>query len=445
MLLIRWLKQRHYMNDNLRKYLGYAFGEIVLVILGILIALQIDAWYEDRQIRANLQTQVQSVVESISQDLVGVTTLKRQRTDAIFKTNHLMALTGIQDDVDSWYNRDYVAFISQLIASSQVPIYLVPSTGAFQALESSGYANHIRDAGLRRKLNDYYATVERIVFAERELNNLIREVSLRYETDTTSGIYKPFLQEPLLAWEPDPNTGEIDEYAIAFRDDYLGLVTDSVTQTLVRSNRNQALLREYEHLLSLGSLLVREIEAYVRGERLADAEGTVFSTDNESAPPRVFNDGRFEAHSLGLFRAPTTAAFGQRVGDLQLEDDHLAVNYRGGDNWAFLYVTAGPIEVSVGKHALDYSRFDRIRLELKRNLGCEDLRLVLKDAEDPDDGSQTDVLLELSDDWATYDYPLSLFTDADLTQLNVVTGFLMLGEPCSLSVRDVTYLEPGET
>ena len=34
MLLIRWLKHRHYMNDNLRKYLGYAVGEIVLVIVG---------------------------------------------------------------------------------------------------------------------------------------------------------------------------------------------------------------------------------------------------------------------------------------------------------------------------------------------------------------------------------------------------------------------------
>ena len=445
MLLLRWLKQQHYMNDNLRKYLGYAMGEIALVIIGILIALQIDAWYEDRQTRANLQTQLQSVAESIVQDLVGVTNLKRQRTDAIFKTNHLTGLTGFQDEVESWYNRDYVSFVSQLIASSQVPVYLVPSIGAFQALESSGYANHIRDAGLRRNLNDYYATVERIVFAERELNNLIREVSLRYETDTTSGIYKPFLQEPLLAWEPDPNTGEIDEYAIAFREDYLGLVTDSVTQTLVRSSRNQALLREYEHLLSLGNVLVREIEAYALDERLPDAGDTVFGADNESGPPRVFNDGRFEAHSLGLFRAPTVAGFGQHVEDYQLEDDHLTVNYRGGDNWAFLYVTAGPIEISVKKHALDYSRFDRIRLELKRNSGCEDLRLVLKDAEDADDGSQRDVKLELADEWATYDYPLSLFADAELTQLNVVTGFLMFNDACSFSVRDVTYLEPGES
>lgn len=442
MLLTRWIKNRHFMNDNLRKYLGYAAGEIVLVILGILIALQIDAWYEDRQIRASLDTQLQSVAESISQDLVGVGNLKRQRTDAIFRTNHLMDLTGSPAEVDSWYDREYVAFVSQLIASSQVPVYLVPSTGAFQALESSGYANRIRDPRLRRNLNDYYATVERIVFAERELNNLIREVSLRYETDTTSGIYKALLREPLLAWRPDPNSGEISDYAIAFRADYLRLVMDSVTQTLMRSNRNQALLKEYEHLLSLGSLLVRQIEAYVRDVGLPDDGYTVFGADSEIGPARVFDDGVFEAHSLGIFRAPDTAMFGQHVGDFRLEDDHFTVNYRGGDDWAFLYVAAGPIEISVEKHALDYSRFDRIRLELRRNAGCEDLRLVLKDAEDPDDGSQANVKLELSDDWATYEYPLSAFANADLAQLNVVAGFLVFESACSFSIRDVTFLEP---
>jgi hypothetical protein len=31
------------------KYLKYAIGEIILVVIGILIALQINNWYEDRK------------------------------------------------------------------------------------------------------------------------------------------------------------------------------------------------------------------------------------------------------------------------------------------------------------------------------------------------------------------------------------------------------------
>lgn len=445
MLLTRWIKNRHFMNSNLRKYLGYAAGEIFLVIVGILIALQIDAWYEDKQIRTNLDAQLGSVAESISQDMTDIAELKRHRTDAILQSGILLDLTGSQDNVDSWYTRDYVEFVSQLIASSQVPVYFVPSTGAYQALESSGHANHIREPNLKRSLNDYYATVERIVFAERELNNLVRELSLRYETDTTSGMFKVFLREPLIAWETDPETGELREDAASFRESYLQLVFDSVTQTLVRSNRNQPLLKEYEHLLSAGESLVRQIDAYVDDDRHAVPGGAVFDAGSRFGPATIFHDGRFEAHSFGLFDAPTQGALGNRVGDVVLGDDYLGINYRGGDDWAFIYATAGPIEINVRKYSLDYSRFDRIRLELKQNSGCEDLRLVLKDAEDADDGTQKDVKLDISNEWATYDYPLSLFADADLTRLNVVTGFLMFGQPCSFSVRDVTYLEPDET
>ena len=444
MLLIRWLKQRHYMNDNLRKYLGYAAGEIFLVIVGILIALQIDAWYEDRQIRANLNTQLRSVADSISQDLAGIANLKRHRTEAILRSSVLLELPDDEDEDASWYNREFISFVSQLIASSQVPVYFVPSTGAHQALESSGHANHIRSAALKRRLNDYYATVERVVFAERELNNLVREVSLKYETETTAGIPKIILREPLLAWENDPETGELREDAAEFRAAYLELIYNSVTQTLVRSNRNQPLLKEYERLLSLGESLSRQIDAYIADDRDAGPDSVVFSADSRLGPAVVFDDGRFEAHSFGFFDAPEDGTHGDRLGDFVLGEDYVDINYRGGDEWAFVYASAGTIEVNVAKNSLDYSRFDRIRLELRRQSGCKDLRLVLKDADDADDGSQANVKLELSNEWATYEYPLSLFSDANLARLQVVTGFLMFEDACSFSVRDVTYLEPGE-
>ena len=442
MLLTRWLKNRHYMNDNMRKYLGYAVGEIVLVIVGILIALQIDAWYEDRQIRADLKAQLQGVGEAIEQDLVGITNLKQHRTDSIIRSSRLLDLTGNPDEPESWFDRDYVGVVSQLIASSQVPVYFVPAAGAHQALESSGNAKHIRDPGLKRNLNEYYATVERIVFAERELNNLIREVSLKYETETTAGMFRVFLEEPLIAWLTNPETGEIREDASDFRASYRQLIFDSVTQTLMRSNRNQPLLKEYEHLLSLGEVLLEQIDAYIEDDAKTFAGGGVLGADGQLGPARIFYKGRFEAHSLGLFDAPIDGTFGDHVDDFVLGEDHLLLNYRGGDEWAFVYVLPGPVEPNLAEFSLDFSRFDRIRLELKRNSGCEDLRLVLKDAEDADDGSQANVRLELSNEWATYDYPLALFADANLARLNVVTGFLMFEEACSFAVRDVTYLEP---
>ncbi len=443
MLLTRWFKHHHYMNNNVRKYMGYAGGEIVLVIAGILIALQIDAWYEEKQIAKDLNTQLKAVAEGISQDLTSITRLKRQRVDAIFESNRLTEVTGPPEAVDEWYDRRYVEFASGLVATSQVPVSFVAGTGAYQTLQSSGYANHIKDDSLKSNLHDYYATVERIVFAEREMNNFVQEVTLKYQTDTTQGFIKHFLQEPLLAWET-PNDEADRQWALQFRQAYRRLLANSVTQALVRSGRNQPLLKEYEHLLSLGNVLVAQINVYVARGQHESTRREVFQADGVIGPAKVFHEGRFEAHSLGLFVAPVRSSLGSGVDDLRMGQDHLRVTYGGGDDWVFLYAMAGPIEISVRNPSLDYSRFDRIRVELMRHSGCEDLRLVLKDTEDTDDGSQANVGLDLSDQWEAYEYDLLLFSDADLRQLNVVAGFLMGRNACSFSIRDVTFLKPGD-
>jgi hypothetical protein len=121
------------------------------------------------------------------------------------------------------------------------------------------------------------------------------------------------------------------------------------------------------------------------------------------------------------------------------------MTYRGGQDWAFLFARGGPLDSTTRESSLDYSRFDRIRVVLKRHSGCEDLRLVLKDVEDANDGSQANVKLDLSDDWETYEYDLSLFSDANLSKLNVVSGFVMGAASCSFSIRDITYLLPELT
>ena len=63
-------------NHQVRRYLFYAIGEIALVVIGILLALQIDTWNEERElrkkellylkeIRTNLEDDLNNVVYSI--------------------------------------------------------------------------------------------------------------------------------------------------------------------------------------------------------------------------------------------------------------------------------------------------------------------------------------------------------------------------------------------
>ena len=51
--LFRHLRQSVIMKNQTGKYLKYAIGEILLVVIGILIAVQINAWNEGRQSKSN--------------------------------------------------------------------------------------------------------------------------------------------------------------------------------------------------------------------------------------------------------------------------------------------------------------------------------------------------------------------------------------------------------
>ena len=51
----RKIRQNLLSEGNTGKYLKYALGEIVLVVIGILIALQVNNWSEIKKIRVRKQ------------------------------------------------------------------------------------------------------------------------------------------------------------------------------------------------------------------------------------------------------------------------------------------------------------------------------------------------------------------------------------------------------
>jgi len=59
----RRIRQRLLSENKLSKYLLYAIGEIVLVVIGILIALQINNWNEERKLEDQRQQLISSLLE----------------------------------------------------------------------------------------------------------------------------------------------------------------------------------------------------------------------------------------------------------------------------------------------------------------------------------------------------------------------------------------------
>ena len=89
----RHIRQTLIMENKTSKYLKYAIGEIILVVVGILIALQINNWNENRKLKnvefqtlLALQVDLNASLEDIDRD----TKLNKQSLEATLKIKNYL-------------------------------------------------------------------------------------------------------------------------------------------------------------------------------------------------------------------------------------------------------------------------------------------------------------------------------------------------------------------
>jgi hypothetical protein len=92
--VLRKIRRELVSGGKLRKYIFYAFGEIVLVVIGILIALQINSWNDRRLERLESIKVHQSVKQQISEDREALMDMKQyngERSKAYKHANQIIA------------------------------------------------------------------------------------------------------------------------------------------------------------------------------------------------------------------------------------------------------------------------------------------------------------------------------------------------------------------
>ena len=86
--MIKFFRQIRFklMNENkTSRYFKYAIGEIVLVVIGILIALQINNWNEGRKTKQQAQNYKKTIVNDLALDTVAINALIKRTK--IYKKN----------------------------------------------------------------------------------------------------------------------------------------------------------------------------------------------------------------------------------------------------------------------------------------------------------------------------------------------------------------------
>jgi len=160
--LFREIRQRLITDKRFSKYLLYAFGEILLVVIGILIALQVDAWQQGREEaekEAYYLTRMQAELKAnrgIAEEMAAFRAF--QSSNARLVTSILYG-NASKDSI----NQDFFLALEHLT-------WLYTKTfekDVWEELKSTGNIELISDRELRTSLSqtynsmDFYATYER--------------------------------------------------------------------------------------------------------------------------------------------------------------------------------------------------------------------------------------------------------------------------------------------
>ncbi|MCA0133813.1 DUF6090 family protein [Winogradskyella alexanderae] len=183
----RQIRQSLIMKNQTGKYFKYAIGEIILVVIGILIALQVNNWNEHRKLKrtqSNYLEQLSADIDSMQfhyKGIVGYREIKLNEARESFKILQSCKITkddkNIFDEALLSYNDLGVLFEIRDTYDEMLSANLVAS------IENKNFKNIItefygqRDAmqvfieQFKENLNsDYLAIKEHVVFGFNEVN-----------------------------------------------------------------------------------------------------------------------------------------------------------------------------------------------------------------------------------------------------------------------------------
>ena len=151
---LRKIRQRLLTQNKVSGYLLYAIGEIVLVVIGILIALQINNWNEQQKQNKLEKEYYCRLLEDVIQDREQVTNLIAQSESRLKASNQAVRL--LQKEKTKKQE------IGTQISLSIRAIYsdFKPNNSAFEDLKSGANLNIIRDKNVIKALNNYFNKVD---------------------------------------------------------------------------------------------------------------------------------------------------------------------------------------------------------------------------------------------------------------------------------------------
>ena len=185
-------KIRKKMADDNRPlmYMRYAIGEIILVVIGILIALSINNWNIANQETKELHSYLKSIKKNLQADLISLEEIIVYRDSSILYSKNYLEVAKKEmitiEDFNSIMNSDYNVFYDQYFQSKK---------SGFEALKNSGYIGKLHSTNMGEKLNEYYYLIDKVDEQESSLSNTVENMENgAFSTNTRQGLVELHLK-----------------------------------------------------------------------------------------------------------------------------------------------------------------------------------------------------------------------------------------------------------
>lgn len=146
-LFFKRIRQKLLIEKKFGKYLFYAIGEILILAIGILFAVQVDRWNQKQQDRTVEISILKTIKADLEKDLINL------QIDIDLHEESIASSRIIQDHLEN--NRPYNDSLSYRFIASFFATYWLYNSGGIQSLKSLG-VNTITNDSIRNQLITLY-------------------------------------------------------------------------------------------------------------------------------------------------------------------------------------------------------------------------------------------------------------------------------------------------
>ena len=244
----RRIRQKLLTENRFSKYLLYAIGEIVLVVIGILIALQVNNQNQIKNEKAALKSYLEKIAINVKSDIKVAEFMIQIRTQQSLLCAEVTELISKKD----WSDQQKIA---NAIFAMIIEQPLNFNRSGFESLKNSGYLQHLDNPEIEELIYKHYNSVDKVVFEETSLQVWANDLDLELHK---SGFFSSWLE---LEKRPNQKMREA-----------LGNYTDTLTEhkgnDIVLSILYRGFLFTaeltgfYEEQVTFGNELLNAIEKY---------------------------------------------------------------------------------------------------------------------------------------------------------------------------------------